>query len=94
MGVWFAKFFSGFTFWKGAFWGKIIYFGVVFFVFMGIYSKLTSPTTKQIIKSDTTIVEASKDKTAFIGIQLWRFWIGVSIEQTRPGSGKARFLDK
>ena len=94
MGIWFAKLFSGFSFWTGQFWGKMIYFGVIFLVFMGIYSKLMTPTTRQTITSDTTIVEASRDKTAFIGIQLWRFHIGISFEGSRPGSGKVRFLDK
>ena len=80
MGVWFVKFFSGFSFWTGKFWGKIIYFAVIFLVFITVYTKLTEPRTVQTITSENVTIEAEPRRVFFFGVKLWRLRLGIAYE--------------
>ena len=80
MGGWFVKFFSGFSFWTGKFWGKIIYFAIIFLVFMTVYTKLTASTTTQTITGSNVTIEAEPRRVFFLGIKIWRVRLGVAYE--------------
>ena len=82
MGEWFSKLFGGFAFWQGKFWGKIIYFFVLFmafnFVMNTLFPKLKRET--RVERIDTYIEAPDNQKVAFGGIKLWRFGIGIFYE--------------
>jgi len=78
--AWFLKFFSGFSFWTGQFWGKMIYFAIIFLVFMTVYTKLTAATTVQTITSENVTIEAESKRVFFLGVKLWRVRLGIAYE--------------
>jgi len=77
---WLKKFVQGFALFNGEVMGKILYYGLLWLLFQGIYTKLTAPTTQQTIKAETVINQAENHKRAFLGVKLWRVGMGIYIE--------------
>ena len=83
MGFSIAKLLGGYAIWQGEKLGKLIYnlsiIAVCLGIFWAIFIKPTHSThqTAQTIQNITT---PSKEDFSFVGVKLWKFKIGVTIQ--------------
>lgn len=80
---WIKRFFSGFALWQPPVIGKWLYYGVLFVIFMGVYSRIFPPRPQQTnnVSADRVTIEApNKKDAAFFGVRIWRLSIGARVE--------------
>ena len=101
-----TKFIGGFAFWKGAVIGKLLYWGIIAAVVLGVYHKITQPTYnydtsyRNVIQGNTEVtidqkqVIPTSEEAVFLGVKLFGLKVGIGFGNRPKVENKKETIKK